>query len=434
LDKKSKKRTHPLKNAPIVEQLSPRVLYSADPFGFGSDFVLPDQNSAKNQDLETEIASGSLITTDQAELSAVNDELLADDFTDTNEPPRTEIVFVDTTATNYQQIIDSLTQSSDANVNYIVHTVDNSQSIDDITNTLATHTELDAIHFITHGEDARFRLGSSFVNSETVSDYTDSFAQWGEALTEHGDILFYGCNLAESSEGQQLVASIADSTNADVGASDNRTGHESLNADWRLEYSVGQIDTDPDNLAGILNDWESHLQSITVSTEEDIVDFDASLVSSVDTLIANPGADGAISLREAIIVANIDPTADVINLLEGTYTLDKLSDEQGRNGQYFGDLDISNPLTIIGEGSGTTIIEGGGTERVIEASSFAGEVSLANLTIKDGVDESGGGIFYQGTLLTLDNVVLTNNQAVEKFNEFGPFGGTGGGLFVDFQC
>src|SRR5690606_5664559 len=41
---------------------------------------------------------------------------------------------------------------------------------------------------------------------------------------------------------QQLVAQIAALTNADVAASDDVTGHWSLQGDWELEYAVGEIE------------------------------------------------------------------------------------------------------------------------------------------------------------------------------------------------
>jgi len=223
--KKNNKKKYAGKSA-FIEPLSPRVLYSVDIFGLGGDIGLSD---------ETDL----------------------------------ELVIVDTSVTDYQQIIDSLTNSSDQNTKYVVYTVSGAQSINDVDEALGAHTNLAAIHFVTHGNDANFRLGTSVINTQTLTQYTDNLNRWGAALAEHGDILFYGCNLAESSEGRELVTSIANATNADVGASDDRTGHASLNADWQLEYAVGTIDSDTSKIAEVLNDWESYLASITVTTDED---------------------------------------------------------------------------------------------------------------------------------------------------------------------
>ena len=108
---------------------------------------------------------------------------------------------------------------------------------------LSAHTDLSAVHFITHGTDASVRLGTSTLNNETIANFQDDLTQWSDSLTEDGDILFYGCNLAETEAGKALVNSIAVATNADVAASEDLTGHESLNGDWKLEFSVGDINT-----------------------------------------------------------------------------------------------------------------------------------------------------------------------------------------------
>src|SRR5437870_2477277 len=62
--------------------------------------------------------------------------------------------------------------------------------------------------------------------------------------------------------------------------------------------------------------------SITVSTVNDVVDGNT---GSITALTTSPGADGRISLREAILASNntasIAASMNVINLPAGTYTL-----------------------------------------------------------------------------------------------------------------
>ena len=403
LKKKSCNKKGNRKGAPIVEQLSPRVLYSADPFGLSSDLVLPEDSTQDSQ-----ISLDNALATEPTGLSAIDDELLTDEFLSSNNQTRTEVIFVNTSVDDYQQIVDSLTESSDDEVNYVIYTLDSSQSIDDVDQMLANHQQLDALHFITHGSDGLFNLGSSIVSNETLASHSDSFEQWGAALAEEGDILFYGCNLAETAEGQQLVAAIANATNADVGASDNLTGHESLNADWRLEFSVGKIDTDESRMAKILNNWESHLQSITVTVTADVVNGDT---SSVTNLINDDGGDG-ISLREALLAANTDSDLDTITLGSGTFTLDS------------GTLNIANSVEILGTGINSTTIAGDlnptNPDRLVTIFD-AGQVTLSNLSFENGDAINGGAIFTQNTELTLESIGIHNNQADQR----------GGGLFVE---
>ena len=82
-------------------------------------------------------------------------------------------------------------------------------------------------------------------------------------LTETGDILFYGCNLASSGNGHSLLNSIAHLTGADVAASDDNTGHAVFDADWDLEFTTGKIET-PVNLSQELQDNWGHLLNVAV--------------------------------------------------------------------------------------------------------------------------------------------------------------------------
>ena len=60
------------------------------------------------------------------------------------------------------------------------------------------------------------------------------------------------------------------------------------------------------------------LAAVGVSTTFDVLDGDT---SSIANLISTPGADGAISLREAVIASNNTTGPDTITLPAGTYTL-----------------------------------------------------------------------------------------------------------------
>jgi hypothetical protein len=87
-----------------------------------------------------------------------------------------------------------------------------------------------------------------------------------------------------------------------------------------------------------------------------------------------------------------------------------------------GDLDIWEPLTIVGNGINRTVVDAGGIDRVFDVhpTGFPTEQSviLQNLTIRGGqTDGFGGGVRHNSGSLTLQEVVLTGNVAE-----------TGGGL------
>jgi CSLREA domain-containing protein len=122
-----------------------------------------------------------------------------------------------------------------------------------------------------------------------------------------------------------------------------------------------------------------------------------------DAVDANPGdtfcasQDGNCTLRAAIQEANSFPEQHNITLPAGTYILS------------LGELPIAKDITINGAGQGITIIDGNNFSRVFN-SQVGGKLTLNNLTVKNGTDSEGGGIYVQGELI-LQNVTLTNNSA-----------------------
>jgi hypothetical protein len=142
----------------------------------------------------------------------------------------------------------------------------------------------------------------------------------------------------------------------------------------------------------------------------------------VDARVGRDGcrtAAGTCTLRAAIQEANATSDADTIELPAGFYAISI----RGSGGPQ-GDFDVTRPLTILGVGATTTIVDGGqppsgsppdhrGLDRVFETSSSAGNVTIKNVTIQEGYHaERGGGIENgsSGTLL-LDNVVVRDSYA-----------------------
>jgi Bacterial Ig domain/Dockerin type I domain len=180
--------------------------------------------------------------------------------------------------------------------------------------------------------------------------------------------------------------------------------------------------------------------TVNVSTTNDVVD---GTDTSIAALIANPGPDGKISLREAIIAANntaaTNGSPNTVNVPSGTYTLTK------------GELDVTNNLTIAGAGAGSTIIEAGtslatsdgkifsfnpfndNTGAPTVSAGFAVSLSGATLqfgknldlfTTDNGGHSEGGAFDFDAGLdgggsLSLNNVVITNNETTA---------GDGGGI------
>ena len=98
-----------------------------------------------------------------------------------------------------------------------------------------------AIHIVSHGNDRSFTLSGESIDSAFLAENRDAFAEIGSHLTDNGDILLYGCDLASTAEGRALAADLAEITGADVAASDDATGAA---GDWDLEFTVGAVESD----------------------------------------------------------------------------------------------------------------------------------------------------------------------------------------------
>ncbi|WP_052501723.1 BspA family leucine-rich repeat surface protein, partial [Thiomicrospira microaerophila] len=96
------------------------------------------------------------------------------------------------------------------------------------------------MHFISHGRDGEVDLGVSRLNSQTLEQKSDLLKAIGEQLSENGDILLYGCDIAKSGEGLAFISELSKITKADVAASNDPTGYKT---NWILEEHIGQIDT-----------------------------------------------------------------------------------------------------------------------------------------------------------------------------------------------
>ena len=172
---------------------------------------------------------------------------------------------------------------------------------------------------------------------------------------------------------------------------------------------------------------------VTVDTINDI--DDAPDMTDIAHLLYNPGTDGQISLREAIIATNNTTNAiggpDQIILPSGSYVL---SQGAGDNASLSGDLDFSDDVLVTGGGTRTTTVDGDNLDKVLDI--LAGETTITDLTIRQGNSAegalsvaggatlnladvtirdstgttNGGGGYIQGTL-NLDGVTVANNSA-----------------------
>ncbi len=217
----------------VFEELEPRLLLSADGLA-----VITETSVATLQNLIHTDDEHTIIVQQHAE--QVSTAVL----NKTQDNHRTELVILDSRAPNFQQlhndIINAQQQGRDINVVILDAHRD---GLEQISEALSKYNKLDAVHIVSHGSDGQLQLGATQLNNNTLKDRSSDISAWKEVFTDGGDLLIYGCNLADTQDGKSLVDSLSRLTATDVAASDDLTGNELLGGDWELEYEAGDIET-----------------------------------------------------------------------------------------------------------------------------------------------------------------------------------------------
>ncbi len=279
-----------------------------------------------------------------------------------------ELVIINSSVMDAGTIIDTLAPNQE-----VLHLEAGSDAMQQILDYLdSSDTKYDSIHIFSHGNAGYFVL-----NGEVFDGENFDAAEWaavGEHVSENGDILLYGCNLAENEAGRDFIAQIADASGADVAASTNATG---ISGDWTLEYSHGLVETTSISVENYVHNLTSYL-------------------------VTNLNDSGTGSLRQAVLDANANTGADEITFsVNGTITLTS------------GEIAITDSVTITGNGAANTIISGNNASRIFSISGTTTIATLDGLTITDGNANSGsgGGIHVTSGTIVINNSVISGNKA-----------------------
>ena len=207
----------------------------------------------------------------------------------------TALVVVDTTIENYESLIADLSEDTE-----ILLLDGDSDGLDQIASYVEGRDGISSIHVLSHGDTGEIRLGNTTINSDTLNDRADTFARIGEALTEDGDILLYGCDVADGEAGIDFVSRLAMATGADVAASDDLTGSAELGGDWELEHQSGSIES----------------KSLSAESWDGVLDFDPTVLTFDGfSYIGGTGTDTTddYSIGDAYLFENVgnDGTNDI---------------------------------------------------------------------------------------------------------------------------
>ncbi|GEM_PF-2687872 len=186
-------------------ELEERVLLSATPVAIAAEAM----NAAPTDDF------ASLTPSEPA--SAVDAAASAGDMTENAKPvddagaatedqQTLEVVFIDTSVENYQQLVDDIINSEDPDRQFeLVLLNQSSDGVDRISESLAKFDGVDAVHIVSHGTEGAVKLGNTWLTTDNLSGYAGEISQWGNSLSSSADILFYGCDLASNDAGRTLA-------------------------------------------------------------------------------------------------------------------------------------------------------------------------------------------------------------------------------------
>ena len=255
---------------PIAETLEKRFLLSVD---------IPGLDAADNSLLTTHDVTDGDLQLVRSALSAANDAnlLRADrntyetvepadnkfesvDLTVVDSSVSRQLIVIDESVDDYKQFVKDIESHSEPDVQFeFVYINNSSDGIEQITQSLDGAQLYDAIHIISHGNDASISLGNTELTNQSITRYQQQLSSWSESLARGADILIYGCDLAGSDDGQSLVDAIATLSGRDVAASVDETGHASLDANWELEYRSGDIEAEVPFSLVLQDGWEFEL-------------------------------------------------------------------------------------------------------------------------------------------------------------------------------
>lgn len=184
-----------------------------------------------------EIASESAPTSTQAQASA------------------SHLIIIDSNAEFDAELIETASNGTE-----IVVLNGHQDGVAQISKLLASRRGLQSVHVLSHGSAAELQLGNSRLTGENLDQHSASIAAWGESIREGGDLLLYGCNVAETEVGKEFVRRISALTGVDVAASTDRTGSATkVVGNWKLEWHQGDIDQDQLLSIDALNRFEGTL-------------------------------------------------------------------------------------------------------------------------------------------------------------------------------
>jgi len=114
----------------------------------------------------------------------------------------------------------------------------NSDELTQLADFLSANPGFEAIHLLSHGAVGTIELSSGSISTVNIDNYAEQLRRIGQLMTPTGDLILYGCDIAQGEAGQNFIKELAELSDLDVGASTDVTG---TGGNWILESRTGLI-------------------------------------------------------------------------------------------------------------------------------------------------------------------------------------------------
>ena len=396
---------------PLMLELEPRVLLSADlPGGLAGDDALHDSVIPTTEPAvlaDNEGMSPMDVAASATQTLRLVVPIEKRDTADAAVTQTHELVIVNLNTPDYEVIVDDLVTDRGDGRQFEVVILDTDRGgIEQLSALLGERTDLDAVHIISHGDDGSISLGNELLDLDALIANSKSIQGWGDAFTDDGDLLIYGCNLAAGADGRAFIDVLGRLTGADIAASTDLTGLAALGGDWDLEYRQGVIEADVAVSAEAQSQW-GHTLAVT----EDLTSFGQSGGADVTVTHTTSGTERLMMVGVTInhngsnsvqsvqwnntdltffdIVESGDARVELWYMVApetGTFDVDVVfngtPDGTTVGVTTFNGVDQSTPLGTFGSNTGNS---SAGSANI---SSAAGELVYAAIAVDDGSDRN----------------------------------------------
>ncbi len=316
-----------------------------------------------------------------------------------------DVVYMPITRSNHLTVIDTTIKdweilAKSINKGAILLLKKEDIALDTILTELKKLRSVESLNIISHGSSGQLHFSDKTISKESLESNKEKWQELGTYLEKDGDINLFGCNIASGQTGKKFIKTLADITNADIGASINPTGDKKEGGDWELELAIGDIENNSLFESNILENFTNVLASV--------VSFESmSATSAQNRTYTMDGVSFELegstsSLKQYSYAAHATSGAKAFNFFDNDASSPTLTIRRTDNASW-----TLNSFTY-GDGSGSGV--------VATAYLSAGGTTAKTITAGSGTSSWGG---ISITKLVFSTRVITMNMYIDELDMSG---------------